>query len=141
MKNGISYCKGVSHVVLYAIKKDAACKRHPFVLSLQLERVFDALYLAAEHLVYFQSCLHLRTAVNYGGVVASADELSYPRGRHLGVFLREIHRHLARHNVVALAAAAHYGRGGYVEMVANGVEDVVHSERFVVYFYGALYNP
>ena len=57
-------------------------------------------------MVNLQSALNLSTAVDDGAMVAATNHLTYAYGRNLGIFLCEVHRHLTRHDKLALAAAA-----------------------------------
>lgn len=101
-------------------------------LSFQFEGVFDARHLSREHLVCYQSFLHLCATVYHGGVVAVANELSDAAGRHLRVFLSQVHRHLTSQHIVALSALGVDLFGRYVVMAAHLIEYVVDGKRVVV---------
>ena len=74
-------------------------------------------------------------------MVAPANKFSYAAGRHLGVFLSQIHRHLARHNQVALAAFAAHGRHANVEMIAHLLQNVVYGKWRIVYLHSPFNHP
>ena len=71
-------------------------------------------------------------------MVAVADELTNAGCRHLGVFLRKIHRHLAHKDILALATATEHVLLGDIEMTAHLVENVVDGERMVVHLHCTL---
>ena len=73
-------------------------------------------------------------------MVAVANKLANAARGHLGVFLREIHRHLARHHIIALTALRVDLRGSDIIMLANLLKDIVHGKRAVVNLHGALHH-
>ena len=91
-----------------------------------------------ESAVYLQALFYLRTAVDHGRVVAVADELANAAGRHLRVFLCQIHRHLTRHHKVALATLGAHLSLRDIVVVAHLLHDVVDGERTVVDLDGSL---
>ena len=68
----------------------------------------------------------------HGGVVAVANELSDAAGRHLRVFLSQVHRPLTSQHIVALSALGVDLFGRYVVMAAHLIEYVVDGKRMVV---------
>ena len=74
-------------------------------------------------------------------MVAIADELSDARGGHLGVFLCEIHRHLAHEHILALATATEHVLLRHVEVIAHLLENIVDGERMIVHLHRTLDNP
>ena len=92
------------------------------------ERGLYALKLVRELVVNLQSALNLSTAVDDGAMVAATNHLTYAYGRNLGIFLCEVHRHLTRHDKLALAAAAVDIVDGDVEMVAHSTDDLFHGD-------------
>ena len=75
-------------------------------LLLQLEGVLNALELGKEEFVGHHALFHLSATVDHRRMVAVADEFADSCSRHFGVFLCQIHAHLPRHHIIALAAFA-----------------------------------
>ena len=86
------------------------------MLFFQFKRILYRLHLSNEGLIHLQALLNSRTAMDDGGMVASAYQLSYARGRHLGIFLREIHGYLSDHHVLTLSASAKHVLLGNIVM-------------------------
>ena len=107
-------------------------------LALQLEGSLNAGELCREGLIDFQALLDGVAAVDDGGVVATADELTDARSGHLGIFLGKIHRNLAHKDVVALAALAEDVLLRHVVVVADFLQDVVDGQRLVIDLHGTL---
>ena len=73
-------------------------------LFLQPERGLYADDLCGEGFVDLYALLYLCAGMDDGGMVTVADKLTDAAGGHLRVFLREIHRYLPGHDIVALPA-------------------------------------
>ena len=76
--------------------------------------------------------------MNDSRMVAVANELTNARGGHLGVFLGEIHRHLAHKDIIALATATEDVLLGDIIMVAHLLKDIIHGEGMIVNLHRTL---
>ena len=65
-------------------------------------------------------------------MIATADELTNTRRRHLGVLLSQIHRNLTGLHEIALATLTEHTLLTYAIVVANLIKDIVDSKRMVV---------
>ena len=93
--------------------------------NLQFERVFDAREFCIEFFVDLQTFLYLRTTVDNGTMVATANELTNSAGGHLGEFVRQIHAHLTGDYDVVFPRTGIDGGCGDVEKAANLFEYIV----------------
>ena len=100
--------------------------------------MLNAVHFLKEGHVDLQTLLDGGAAVDDGGMVAPADELSNARTGHLRVLLCQIHRHLTGLHIFALAALAEHVLLGDTEVAAYFLEDVVDGERVVVCLHGTL---
>ena len=109
-----------------------------FLLLFKLEGILDAGEFCLESQIHFQALLDGIAAVDNRRVVAVADELSDATGGHLRIFLSQIHRHLTHLHKVAFAALAEHLTLLDIVVTAHLLEDLVNSERMVIYLDGTL---
>lgn len=110
------------------------------MLFFQFKRILYRLHLSNEGLIHLQALLNSRTAMYDGGMVASAYQLSYARGRHLGIFLCKVHGHLACCHKVTFAASAQHLLCGDVIVIAHSFENIVDGERMIVGLHGSSHH-
>ena len=95
----------------------------------ELEGILDTTQFCGEGFINLQALLNRITAVDDGGMVTIAYQLSNAPCWHLGVFLSQIHRHLTSLHILTLATLTEDVTLLNSKMPTNLLKDIIYCQR------------
>ena len=104
----------------------------------ELEGILDTTQFCGEGFINLQALLNRITAVDDGGMVTIAYQLSDTSCWHLGVFLSQIHRHLTSLYILTFATLTEDMTLLDPEMSTNLLEDIIYRQWVIVHLHSTL---